>query len=297
MTRFAQFVPGRIFGIVVFFYAGDCFCIEVAATIQPPLCFFTIVGEPLGFPLAPAKSQGPAKSLRLLGANVTLRPGRSSAQLPVRRRSYLINDINQVIRFDQLNPAQSAKLRGRLGFAQSLLFARVGRAMIHPVTSRQYSRTVGRKHPLTPELHEALEWWISALNTQFRAPSPLPPRSLSSSIRMPAALVTSRVLLSTKAAAAMLIRIYRGCFWSVRVFLKWSWPLLSSAFASHWPVVICCDNRGAGGAVVRGSFATPLGRALSSAWRSFASLRCLSIWIEFPPSELNCADPPSRIFH
>ena len=99
--------------------------------------------------------------------------------LPERRRGDLINDIRQILLFDQLNPAQAAKLRGRLGFAQSLMFGRVGRALLQPITARQYSRGVGRKHPLTPELREAPEWWVSCLDTavprttMFGAPKPV----------------------------------------------------------------------------------------------------------------------------
>ena len=71
---------------------------------------------------------------------------------------------------------------------------------------------------------------------------------------------------------------------------------IDATCASNWPLFICCDNRGACGAVVRGSCVTALGRALSSALWSFASLSGRALWIGFLASGLNCADPASRTF-
>ena len=70
---------------------------------------------------------------------------------------------------------------------------------------------------------------------------------------------------------------------------------IAAFFVSNWPLVLCCDNRGACGAVIRVSCTTALGRALSSALWSFAAARGLSLWVEFVKSELNSADPPSRM--
>ena len=63
----------------------------------------------------------------------------------------------------------------------------------------------------------------------------------------------------------------------------------------NWPAAIFCDNRGAAGAVVRGSCVAEVGRDLSSASRAFAALRGLSMWVEHAPSGLNCADPPPLV--
>ena len=60
-------------------------------------------------------------------------------------------------------------------------------------------------------------------------------------------------------------------------------------------MVVCCDNRGAMGAVIRGSCVTEVGRALSSALWAFAALHGLAVWVEYVASALNSADPPSRV--
>ena len=171
MTRLIQFVCGRLLGSTVYIYVDDCFCVELSTTIHSAHDSFRTLCEILGFALATGKAQAPAKSLILLGALAMLHPDRVSACLPGRKRFVLPNGPGQILMFDHLNPAQAAKCRGRLGFAQSLVFGRVGRALTQPLSARQYSRVGGRKHPLTAELGEPLEWRISILDTAA------PPRS------------------------------------------------------------------------------------------------------------------------
>ena len=128
--------------------------------------------ELLGFSLDPAKAKGPAKSVHLLGDEVDRRPGHVSARLPERRRVNLINDLAQVFTYCQLDPGQSAKLRGRLDLAQPLLYGRVVRAPLQPFADRQYSWMIGRKRPLTPELHESVDWRIRILNANVPRVAP-----------------------------------------------------------------------------------------------------------------------------
>ena len=60
------------------------------------------------------------------------------------------------------------------------------------------------------------------------------------------------------------------------------------------PIVICCDNKGAIGTVIRGSCKTQLGRDISSyIWRIAAETGTF-IWVEFVSPPLNISDEPSR---
>ena len=70
---------------------------------------------------------------------------------------------------------------------------------------------------------------------------------------------------------------------------------IAAIFGVNCSVVLCCDNKGACGTIIRGSCVTALGRALSSSFWSFAALHGLSVWAEYVASGLNCADPPSRM--
>ena len=60
-------------------------------------------------------------------------------------------------------------------------------------------------------------------------------------------------------------------------------------------IVLCCDNRGADGAIIRGSCKTRHGRQLASVlWLILDRLR-IPIWAEWAASDFNPADPPPRI--
>ena len=69
---------------------------------------------------------------------------------------------------------------------------------------------------------------------------------------------------------------------------------LASIYAPGRPVLLCCDNMGARGAVVRGSFAAVVGRVVSSVFWNVAAHFSCAVWVDFAPSCLNVADPPSR---
>ena len=60
------------------------------------------------------------------------------------------------------------------------------------------------------------------------------------------------------------------------------------------PIVLCCDNAGAIGAIEKGSFETPMGSLLSSSiWKLVGETSTL-LWVEFVRAGLNVADAPSR---
>ena len=71
-------------------------------------------------------------NIHLLGADLSFDTVELSARLPARCKVDWAGDINQILAYNQLNPGQAAKLRGRLGFPQSLLFGKAGRALLQP---------------------------------------------------------------------------------------------------------------------------------------------------------------------
>lgn len=106
----------RLFGLAAFVYVDDVFVAEPIGTVGSAREVFKAVCELFGLRLAPAKSQGPAPSIHLIGAQIVFGAGHMSACLPTRRKTDLANDIRQILQRNQLNPAQASKLRGRLGF-------------------------------------------------------------------------------------------------------------------------------------------------------------------------------------
>ena len=80
-----------------------------------------------------------------------------------RRVANLAFELNLIKKEGLLSPARAASLRGKLGFAFSQTFGKVGRAGLRPLTDRQYSP--GGTKTLTPQLLLSFEFWNSLLNS------------------------------------------------------------------------------------------------------------------------------------
>ena len=163
-TLFLKWVMANLFGVVVAVYVDDVFIIEPEETISSASECFKGACKILGFQLEISKEQAPTKTPSLLGADLSIMSKWITARLPERKRKDLINELNQTLQNGTLTPAQAAKLRGKLGFSQSLMFGRLGRAILAPLSTRQYSKNPGRAHPLNAELKECINWWIPALS-------------------------------------------------------------------------------------------------------------------------------------
>ena len=302
VTKFIQFLMERLFFAVIFIFVDDVFAVEPLQTISSAHKAFTTLCNLLGFELSAAKAQGPAAAIHLLGANVSFEDHHVCAKLPDRKRVDLTNDIRQVLSYNQLNPGQASKLRGRLGFSQSLLFGKVGRAMLQPLTQRQYSKTTGRAHPLPNELRDTLSWWLAALECA-------PPRTIPYRIVKPVVCYSDACGIGHVAATV----IVDGVRHTARTHLP-AWFLqsgagifecelagvllgecLAMAVAPGRSVLLCCDNSGSRAAVIRGSCNAVLGRAISSALWLLAASGAVDLWAEYVRSSLNLADPPSRM--
>ena len=90
-----------------------------------------------------------------------------TARLPGRKKQELPNELHQVRERKSPTPAPAAKLRGALGFSKSLLFGRIGRALLDPPTTRQYTKNLGRRIPLNEEIEEIIPRWANMLSADF----------------------------------------------------------------------------------------------------------------------------------
>ena len=301
VTHFLQEVMLNMFDVVVFIYVDDCFIVEPHDTLQSAWDAFHTVCQMLGLSLEPAKGQPPARKLHLLGADIALTAEGIHASFPDRKRHDLLNDLKQVLKYNQLNPAQAAKLRGRLGFAQSFVFGKLGRALLHPLTARQYSQLPGRNHPLNEELNESLRWWIALLTRNsprtvpFGAPKPtLLYTDASGSGHISAVLLHEGVQYTTHTHLP-------PWFTSIAKILEFEMVAtilgmaLAYAIVGAGPVLLCCDNQGADGIIIRGTCQTDLSRTLSSVFWQVVAANNTPPWVEYVASPLNLADHPSRL--
>ena len=148
VTQFVVFVPKRVFRVWLGVYVDGLFCLEPDAAIESARHFIEELRALLGMEIALDKEVAPTFSAILLGAQVTLSRVFAHASIPRPKASKIIDEINDILKANTLSPAQAAKLRGKLGFAQSLLFGRFGRALLKPIAERQYSQ-VRRRAPHT----------------------------------------------------------------------------------------------------------------------------------------------------
>lgn len=234
-----------------------------------------------GFCLDSSKENPPCDRIDLLGAESSILADSIEAVVPGRKRDALVCDLKRVLELGRLSPAQAAKLRDRLGFAQSLMFGRVGRAHLAPLSDRQYTKVLGMSMPrsvsfsaLTPVLLYTDATGIGHLRatlfykgTEYRANAHLPAwfalseRQIGSmSYRLAALACALRQQFSQGALSccSATIRAPRGPWSGARTRLK----QVESALQCFWLV---------------------------------AAKFGLTVWIEFPRSGCNLSDRFSRM--
>ena len=140
VANFAKWLLLVVFRIVISVYVDDIFLIEPSETIDSAFGTVEMVCKRLGFVLEGAKEQLPSTNLNLIGADILIPDDVITARLPERKKAELLNKLKQVLAKGTLAPAQAAKLRGRLGYSQSLMFGRFGRALMTEFDARQYSK-------------------------------------------------------------------------------------------------------------------------------------------------------------
>lgn len=86
----------------------------------------------------------------------------------------IIIEIDEILKKNTLAPSHAGILRGELGCAHSLLFGRFGRAMLKPLSHRQYS-PARKRAPLQTSLRDSLQWWAVALGNPSPRVVPLKP--------------------------------------------------------------------------------------------------------------------------
>ena len=292
ITGFAQWVMLQLGSVFLAVYIDDCFTVEPAETAHSSLAVVRALNRALGLALAPEKCVYPAETLTLLGDNLTLAEAFVEATLPKRKAKDLMRSLRTTLQRGTLSPAAAAKLRGRLGWAQSLLFGRFGRAMLAPFTNRQYAKGSGRL-PLSAELSEALPWRIAIIS------NPTPRRIKFTE--------TQPIFVYVDACGAGHLGAVCFFLWS-RTTVTTHTPqwfnketgifekeqaatilglLTANEIAPGRPLLLCCDNRGAVSTLVRGACASPLGRQFAAVfWSVAAKLGCAG-WVERVTTELN----------
>ena len=223
-----------------------------------------------------------------------------AAVLPTRKAKDLVNELQQISQKGNLTPAHAAKIRGRVGFSQSLLFGRFGRALSYAFTARQYSKLSCRFRPLNDELKEAIDWRIGALS----GPTP---RKILFNLPRPTLVYVDAAGCGHAGAAAFYDTSSRISHthlpgWLTEIGEIYDFEMtgailglaLANVVAPGRPIVIYIDNTAAASTIVRGNCKTAIGRAPTSVFWLIAAQFASPVWAEQVVSKLNVSDAPSR---
>ena len=263
VALFLKWLRMALFGTAISDYTDDVFIAEPDGGINSSFHVFGKCG-----PCSGSSSRNPNNNYRrkppsLLGAEITIALRWITARLPDRKRKEITNVLKQCVHNGHLTPAQAAKLRGRLGFCQSLMFGRIGRALLKPLSGRKYSKTQGRFHPMNDQLGLSLNWWVHALeNADPRRTLLAPPKPI---------LVYCDASGSGHIGC---VAIYNGerrmghthlPGWLAESTGIYEFEMRSALYAFHavsliWPfmpILLCADNSSAANTLIRGTCTHP----------------------------------------
>ena len=224
-----------------------------------------------------------------------------AAAITPRRRGTLPNELKLVLPNDGLAPAASAKMRRSLGYAQTALFGKCGRTMFQPITERQYARIGGPRWALSPELRETLPWRISVFDNA-------PPLAVGSAAFDPIVVYANASGSGRLACVTILDGVRASAHAHFPSWMKALPPgiyefelregifgiTIASEIAPGRQALLCCDNIGVNGAIIRGASRARLGRILRAVFWAFAAARGIRVWVEYAKSALDAIDFPPR---
>ena len=98
-----------------------------------------------------------------MGEQLRFPPGEIEASLPTHKCLKYASEIRSILSRNTLGPAEAAKMRGKPGYAQTLLFGRVGRSLLQPFSTMQYDTQANGYTKLSQELEEVIPWWLAQL--------------------------------------------------------------------------------------------------------------------------------------
>ena len=146
------------FDLISSFYYDDKFCFEIEDTITTSLFCAILIHQILGVIFNMTKLQL-GDHLPILGIQYDLNEFRLTVTSD--RKKDLINEVFEVMRTRSIGSGQAGKLRGKLGFAASMFWGKIGRAFFRSLSERQYDQKGSTD--LSPAILASLAQWIKIL--------------------------------------------------------------------------------------------------------------------------------------
>ena len=199
-------------------FVDDCYIVAPQTTITSAFGETRELCSLQGPEMDRSMEQPPAAIVDITGSNAPIETDLITASLTKQRTDDYVGLLGGIVRMKNPAQAAAAELRGKLGFAQSMICGKYGRAMLREFPARQYSAmpfnsyarppTVGlgpliysnygdqrtngplkgHSFPAPADLAGAIYWWVDALlitrpgrrsfNRSARSPFTLMPRLL-----------------------------------------------------------------------------------------------------------------------
>ena len=317
----------KVFGMVSFNFYDDKFGFETEGTIDSAMSVAKALHTWLGakfedsdlLPGAAPKDklqQGP--EVDILGVTYDL--VNMILKVKASRKVEINEEIDSILSSNTLEPGRAGKLKGKLGFASSQLWGKIGRAFFLAISERQYIRYYDPTvhSVLGPALELALKQWRKLIAAG-------PPRKIEPASRAPADVVLFTDGFApdprkneTGQPAVGATMFSRECavpaqFYEVvtKVVID-SWlprktqicmvELVGAVVAMETfrdylkdkSVILLVDAEAVEGALVKGySAREDICELIGKFWDLALELNC-SIYIDRVPTDANCADGPSR---
>ena len=296
----------KVLDLAVLRYVDDFFCAARRGEAQRSMQFFArLVRVLLGPSAVSERKLAAGNPLEVLGVIAGIEaseivffpsPDKVIAWLAV---------LEHALETGRMHPGEAGKMAGRLCWASSHLFRRMGRAMLRPL----YKKAHGVGSAIGPELRRALLWWCVVLKEHIAQPVPmnkLPDKVLNLFCdargvppRTAAVLIDGDQVWYTDARPPKA---------AMRMFLErqdeqiMGLELLAVAMALHTfagmlkgtTVRVWTDNASAWGALAKGAAGQSDHNCLVHGVWLLAWRIDFGLWVEWVPTDRNVADLPSR---
>ena len=155
----------------------DMLCIEPDSRAYSAFQSWRELARLCGWDIPDRKSPPPSPSFVALGGLIDLAPlpdADALIKITQLRAKNLRNELKEIAKTKVLAPGAAARLVGRLGFACTLLFGRLGRAKLRPFIRRCAEH--GRSG-VNAQMTSAITWWLQEL--RFARSRPIPRRLMT----------------------------------------------------------------------------------------------------------------------
>ncbi len=113
-----------------FHYVDDFFGVDFEDMKESGYESFIRLHRTVGFQLEPTKTEHDLPEMDLLGLHVDVESRPFKVSVTKLRKKVLSAQIHKVLQAQHLSPAEAGKLAGRVGFAGSGMYGRVGRCFL-----------------------------------------------------------------------------------------------------------------------------------------------------------------------